>query len=88
MARLTRSSDVWATTGPQRRGGMVVAPLVRLACQERLELREGHVLGDEALTATGKAWLRPVADPAPGPPDLFDVAAAAALWARHLNGNG
>jgi hypothetical protein len=58
-----------------------------LACQYRLELREGHVLRDETLTATGKAWLRPVAEPAPGPADLFDVAAAAALRARHLNGN-
>ena len=62
-------------------------PLPGVTRQELSELREGHVLRDEPPTATGKAFLRPVANDAPAPGYRLDVAPAAALLARRLNGN-
>ena len=62
-------------------------PLPSVTRQERLELREGHVLRDETPSATGMAFLSPVANDAPAPGYRLDVAPAAALLARRLNGN-
>ena len=55
--------------------------------QELSELREGHVLRDETFTAAGEAFRRPVPDDAPAPAYGLDVAAAAALLARSLDGH-
>jgi len=55
--------------------------------QELSELREGHVLRDQTHAAAGQAFLRPVGDDAPAPGYRLDVAPAAALLARRLNGN-
>src|SRR5688572_12109869 len=54
--------------------------------QELSELREGHVLRDETRTATGEAVLRPLSNDAPARGYRLDVAPAAALLARRLNG--
>jgi hypothetical protein len=62
-------------------------PLPSVTRQELSELREGHVLRDETPAATGKAFLRPVANDAPAAGYRLDVAPAAALLARRLNGN-
>jgi hypothetical protein len=55
--------------------------------QQLSELRERHVVWDETSTATGKAFLRSVADDVPGISDGLDEAATAALLARHLDGD-
>jgi hypothetical protein len=64
-----------------------IGPLPSVTCQELLELGEGHVLRDETPTATGEAFLCPVADDAPTPGYRLDVAPAAALLAGRLNGD-
>ena len=61
--------------------------LPKMTCQELSELREGHVLRDETLTATGKAFRRRVGNDAAARGYRFDVAPAAALLARRLNGH-
>jgi integrase len=55
--------------------------------QEFSELREGHVLRDETLTATGEAFRRSVANDVAALGYRLEVAPAAALLARHLDGD-
>jgi hypothetical protein len=55
--------------------------------QQLSELREGHVVWDEASTATGKAFLGRVANDVSGVRDGLDEAPTAALLTRHLDGD-
>jgi hypothetical protein len=68
------------SSGPRRR-------LPEVTGQEFSELREGHVLRDETLTATGEAFLRGVANDVAALGYRLEVASAAALLARHLDGD-
>ena len=69
-------------------GGDALAKRVaKVTCQELSELREGHVVGDGASTATGKAFLRRVANDVGVLVYRLDVAPTAAFLARHLDGN-
>jgi hypothetical protein len=61
--------------------------LLSVTRQELSELRKGHVLRDETRTAAGEAVLRPLSDDAPTRGYRLDVAPAAALLARRLNGD-
>ena len=55
--------------------------------QQLSELREGYVVWDETLAATGKAFLRRVANDVPGVGNGLDEAPTAALLARQLDGD-
>jgi hypothetical protein len=61
--------------------------LLNLTRQYLSELREGHVLRDQTPTATGEAFGRVVGNDAAAPGYRLDVAATAALLARHLDAN-
>jgi hypothetical protein len=81
------SSGPHCPTRPMTAGVPGAKWLLKVACHQLSELREGHVLGDEAPTATGKAFLGSVASDAPARGYRLDVAPAAALLARRLDGN-
>ena len=58
-----------------------------MARKELTEFGERHVLGDKAFPAASKAVRRRVRNHMPLLGDRFDIAATAALLARHLHGD-
>ena len=72
-----RSRRLGASSEPASQGGL----------QQLSELRQRHVVWDETLTATGKAFRRRVANNMSGLSDRLDEAPTAALLARHLDGD-
>jgi hypothetical protein len=78
------SQACWSTTDLGASG----EPTSQRRLQQLSELRQGHVIWDETLTATGKAFLRRVANDVSGLSDRLDEAPTAALLAWHLDGDG